>query len=97
MDECQWCVVVEENVGCVKEQRWEPTRSRLVGDLAAARAKALHLARTYRPHHPSKERGRRVLRVGENSYLVILSGRWSDFHFRVHVGELVTDSSPQEG
>ncbi|QFZ24143.1 hypothetical protein EKG83_10460 [Saccharothrix syringae] len=70
-------------------REWTLSHTRAAGDREAARAEALRLAREYAPAYPWSLRSRKVLRVSEDSYVVIANGLTSTFHFRVQVGELL--------
>jgi hypothetical protein len=70
-------------------REWKVSHAAPVGDQGAARAEALRLAREFTPAYPWAPKSRKVLRLGDGSYLVVVEGRTSSFHFRVQVGELV--------
>lgn len=89
MSEARWWVVVDENRGMGDGREWTVSHAAPVGDQEAARAEALRLAREFTPAYPWSPRSRKVLRLGDGSYLVIVEGRTSSFHFRTRVGELV--------
>ncbi|PRY46434.1 hypothetical protein CLV43_101710 [Umezawaea tangerina] len=91
MENGNWWVAIEENRGMGDGREWTMSQANPAGDLSAAQAEAMRLARHYAPAYPWSEKARKVLRTNENSYLVIVEGRASTFHFRVTVGELIPD------
>jgi hypothetical protein len=83
-------LVIEQNVGSSGDMRWGvdgPQELPLGTTWAQARAHAEQVARTFGPRHPLMENGRTVMRVDENSFLTIVRGATSSFHFRVTLGE----------
>jgi hypothetical protein len=84
----QWYIVIEENIGSGENRQWRPS-AHAVGDRETALAAALHTARSHRPRHPMTEQHRQVLRVSEETYVVLVQGMTGTYHFRVSVGELV--------
>jgi hypothetical protein len=89
MDDARWWVVVEEIRGMGEGREWKVSHVVPVGDQESARAEALRLAREFQPAYPWSPKSRKVLRLDDGSYLVIVEGRTSSFHFAVRVGELV--------
>jgi hypothetical protein len=89
MSDARWWVLVEEIRGMGDGREWKVSHVAPVGDQEAARAEALRLAREFQPAYPWAPKSRKVLRLGDGSYLVIVEGRASSFHFRTRVGELV--------
>jgi hypothetical protein len=85
----RWWVVIEEMRGAGQGRVWQLSSMVPVGERDAAAALALRLAHEHAPAYPWSPLERRVLRVGEDGYLVIVTGRTSTFHFRVTLGELV--------
>ena len=73
-------------------REWKVSEARPVGDREAARAEAVRLAREHVPAYPWSVRSRQVLRLADDSCLVIATGRTSSFHFRVHVAELLPEA-----
>ncbi len=83
-------LVIEQNVGSSGDIRWGvdgPQELPLGTTWAQARAHAETVARTFGPRHPLMENGRTVMRVDENSFLTIVRGATSSFHFRVTLVE----------
>ncbi|MCS7478946.1 hypothetical protein ACFFQW_36440 [Umezawaea endophytica] len=89
MGDARWWVLVEEVRGMGDGREWKVSHVAPVGDEEEARAEALRLAREFTPAYPWSPKSRKVLRLGDGSYLVIVEGRTSSFHFRTRVGELV--------
>lgn len=57
------------------------------GTRSEAQQAALNLARSYSPQHPMMEQGREVYQVSPDSYLTIVQGMTSSFHFRATVAQ----------
>jgi hypothetical protein len=92
-DAGRWRVLVEETVGFGRDsQRWEVTRVQPQSSRDEARRAAGILAESYRPEHPRSPRNRCVYQVGEDTWLVRLSGMTSDYHFRIYAARLVGGS-----
>ncbi|MGM1060272.1 hypothetical protein [Saccharothrix sp. Mg75] len=89
MDDTRWWVLLEEARGMGEGREWKLSHTWASADREAARAEALRLAREHVPAYPWSVRSRQVIRVGEDSYVVVVDGRTSTFHFRVQVGELL--------
>lgn len=79
---------MEETRGMGDGREWKVSHNEQAEDAGAAEAAADRLAREYVPAYPWSARSRRVIRLGEQSFLVMVDGLTSSFHFRVHWGEL---------
>ena len=86
-DAAEWHVLVEETVGG-REGRWTLTKTLPCKDQDDARRRAHTMAGGYQPEHPMSPRGRRVFQIGDDTWLVRVSGVTSEFHFRLSVGRL---------
>jgi hypothetical protein len=77
----QWWVLVEETEGSYRGRRLVPLRP------AEDREDALRLAedaaRTYEPRHPAMPQRRSVFRTMNDSWVVLVEGATSTFHFTV--------------
>ncbi|MET0236591.1 MAG: hypothetical protein ABW224_18225 [Kibdelosporangium sp.] len=82
----EWCVLVEEHTHSdgtnwiVSDIRSFPTRE-------AAQLDGAMMARKYQPRHPMSERGRRIMRTGEDVWTVLVEGRMKTYHFRLTVAK----------
>lgn len=87
----RYLLVVEQTVGSGESAVWrvDPEPMPAGSSREAARSAALQLARTFRPHHPYSPRARSILRISDDSYLVLVEGMTKTFHFRVTVAEHV--------
>lgn len=85
-------MLLEETVGFGRDSyRWVLTKTTLCKNRETARDQAYALAREYQPEHPMSPRGRRVFRVGDDTWLVQIPGATADFHFRVSAALLVAE------
>ncbi|MFZ0160741.1 MAG: hypothetical protein WAL50_17060 [Kineosporiaceae bacterium] len=88
-----YLLVVEQQTGSGESMVWrvdpDPLPVQPGSSRQQAQDAALHLARTFRPHHPWNQGERVVLRLTPDSYLVIVPGATKTFHFRVSVAELM--------
>lgn len=86
----EWQVLVEETVGFGRDSyRWMLTSRLACVDQDDARRRASQVAASYEPEHPRSPQGRRVYQVGDDTWLVEISGATTDFHFRVSAVRLV--------
>lgn len=83
-----WAVLVEELVGYGDARRWQITRREELADREAACARARSLAHRHEPQHPLAVRARSVHRRSDDEFLVVVTGRTQDHHFRVGVWQL---------
>lgn len=84
----RFVVLVEEVRGSGESQRWAIGELRAaLGTRADAQRRALDVANTYEPRHPVVPQSREVYRLNPDSYLVVVQGLTTAYHFRVSVGE----------
>ena len=89
-------IVVEQNVSSGNMMHWaaeelgsfETTRE-------YGRRQLRQIADTFAPRHPVMEQARRVYRVDPDTFLVIVNGATSTFHFTVRLVEWVGDGARQ--
>jgi hypothetical protein len=86
-----WWVVIEETTGWADSLLPRVTHRRRAGSRSTALAEAQKLAYNYEPSHPKRPRRRQVFRCADGSYLVLVAGGVSEFHFKVTVCELVAE------
>lgn len=92
-DAAAWRVIVEETVGFGRNShRWEVTHVQQCPSRDEARRAASILAESHRPEHPHAPRNRCVYQIGEDIWLVNLSGMTSNYHFRVYAARLIGGS-----
>lgn len=88
----EWCLVIEETSRNFNDARawsmtgWMPCKSR-----GAALEEAYLKAKTYEPEHPSSPQGRTIYQIGEDTWLVVVPGATTTFHFRVSVARFVAE------
>ncbi|NUT06497.1 MAG: hypothetical protein HOV76_23765 [Hamadaea sp.] len=88
-----WYALIEENSGGGDSAKWRLTKTRVLGpDRATALELAAETAATHRPVHPAQEKGRQVFRLGDDTWIVVVEGAMSTWHFRVTVAVLETVS-----
>ncbi len=83
-------LIIEQSVGGSETIRWgiEGPQQLPIGiTWAQARQHAERVARTFSPRHPMMESSRTVLRLSQDSFLTIVPGATSTFHFRVSLAE----------
>ena len=86
----EWHVLVEETVGVGREShRWMFTRTWPCANREEALRLGVRVAGEYKPEHPMSPKDRRIFQVGEDSWLVQVTGATADFHFRVSVARLL--------
>jgi hypothetical protein len=92
-DDGRWRAIVEETVGFGRDShRWEITHVEACPSRDEARKAASILAESHRPEHPRSPRNRCVYQIGDDTWLVRLSGLTSEYHFRVYAAHLVGGS-----
>jgi hypothetical protein len=64
---------------------WGISHIRTFPTREAALADAAMMARMYQPRHPMSERDRRIMRSGEDLWIVWVKGATRAFHFRLTV------------
>jgi hypothetical protein len=82
----EWCVVVEEHTHS-DGTRWTVSEIRSFPTREEAIAAGETMARKFEPRHPMSERGRRIMRTGEDIWTVLVEGRTRSFHFRLSVAK----------
>lgn len=83
-----WQLVVEHH----DKDRWSielPPMSAAYTELGEARAAAAVLAYEFTPPDPLSPQRRRIFKLDDDSYLVVLDGAMSRFHFVVRVAQRV--------
>jgi hypothetical protein len=99
-DSGKWRVIVEETVGFGRDShRWEITQVQACPSRDEARRAASIMAESYRPEHPASPRNRCVYQIGEDTWMIRVSGITSDYHFRVYAARLIggSDAHHQTG
>jgi hypothetical protein len=91
VSQTSWYVLIEHHVNN-SYQEWTVKAATSSGDdIAQAREALLDLARRYRPTQPWRPRRRQIFAIGEDSFLVVVTGRMSTRQFRVSLARLVSD------
>lgn len=86
--EPQWYVVIEENAGSGQGLRWNLMRNIPAASAEQADQLSREWARNYRPRHPASPKRRTIYRIGDTSWLVLLTGiSGQTFPFRVSVAQ----------
>jgi len=81
----QWWVLVEETDGGYRGRRLFPLQP--AEDREDALRLAEEAARTYEPRHPAMPQSRSVFRTMNDSWVVLVEGATSTFHFTVTVAK----------
>src|SRR6185295_16251399 len=89
-----WHALIEENTGGGGQYaNWRVNRTVDLGpDRDTAYAAAARLAVTYKPRHPSQDRGRQIFEHGPDAWVVIVQGAMSVHHFRLSLVKLAAQT-----
>jgi hypothetical protein len=91
----QWRVLIEENIGSTDRKEWRISDIYEVdGGREEARAIAAELALRHSPKHPTFEQERAVYRINEETWLTLVLGAKSRYHYRVTIAELLFRGQP---
>lgn len=85
-NQAEWWIVVLETVSIGDGKRWGVGyEARYEGEFADIAAAAEALAWEHRPQHPMRPQDRRVYRVDDRTWLVVVEGRIAIEPFEVRV------------
>jgi hypothetical protein len=89
-DDLAWFVLLEETTGFGRDSyRWTLTKKTPCKDRDEARTLAYVMAKEYEPQHPMNQRGRQIFQIGNDTWIVEVSGATADFHFRVSAAAML--------
>ncbi|NUT35634.1 MAG: hypothetical protein HOV79_21480 [Hamadaea sp.] len=84
-----WYALIEETSGGGEAAKWRLTKTRGLGpDRANALEMAAEMAAAHKPEYPWQEKGRQVFRQGEDTWIVVVEGAKSTYHFRITLAVL---------
>ena len=91
-DERSFVVLVEQTTGSGEAKRWDLVWPPFgPGGRAEAREHAVRTAYEFVPQNPYSEQRRAVFKLDDDTYLVMVEGRMSSFHFRVCVAQALPE------